>query len=84
MFSVHDLEMASALLHSLQVCVKITMDVVAMLIRDIGLVVETDYTNIEKLTEKDMECVKEGMVGIDGLYAIVVKLIGVCEKLVGT
>ena len=41
-----------ALLHSLQVCVEVSMDVVAMLIRDIGLVVKDDYTNIEKLTRE--------------------------------
>lgn len=41
-----------ALLHSLQVCVEVSMDVVAMLMRDMGLVVEDDYTNIEKLTKE--------------------------------
>jgi len=41
-----------ALLHSLQVCVEVSMDVVAMLMRDMGLVAEDDYTNIEKLTRE--------------------------------
>ena len=41
-----------ALLHSLQVCVEVSMDVVAMLMLDTGLVVEDDYTNIEKLTRE--------------------------------
>ena len=41
-----------ALLHSLQVCVEVSMDIVAMLMRDLGLVVEDDYTNIEKLTRE--------------------------------
>jgi len=41
-----------ALLHSLQVCVEVSMDVVAMLMRDMGLVVKDDYTNIEKLTRE--------------------------------
>ena len=46
-----------ALLHSLQL-VEMSMDVVAMLMRDMGLVVEDDYTNIEKLT-KEMVIDKE-------------------------
>ncbi|MEA1944672.1 MAG: HepT-like ribonuclease domain-containing protein [Euryarchaeota archaeon] len=40
-----------ALLHSLQTCVEISMDIVAMLTKDAGLVVEDDYTNIEKLSK---------------------------------
>ena len=100
-----------ALLHSLQVCVEISMDVVAMLMLDIGLVAEDDYTNIEKLAKEDvlgkeegetlkdynglrnaivhrynhsdMKYVEEGLVGIDGLYTIVVKLAGVYERLEG-
>nr|Q58943.2 RecName: Full=Putative RNase MJ1548; AltName: Full=Putative toxin MJ1548 [Methanocaldococcus jannaschii DSM 2661] len=39
---------------SLQVCVDITMDVVAMLVKDIGLNVEDDYTNIKKLLKHDV------------------------------
>jgi len=31
---------------------EVSMDVVAMLMRDMGLVVEDDYTNIEKLTRE--------------------------------
>ena len=38
-----------ALLYALQVCVDIVMDVAAMTTKDLGLVVEDDYTNIEKL-----------------------------------
>ena len=38
-----------ALLYALQVCVDIVMDVVAMTTKDLGLAVEDDYTNIEKL-----------------------------------
>ena len=100
-----------ALLHSLQVCVEISMDVVAMLMLDIGLVAEDDYTNIEKLSKEgviskeesetlkdynglrnaivhrynhlDMKYVEEGLAGIDGLYAIVVKLAEVYERLDG-
>ena len=45
-----------ALCHALEVCVDITMDVAAMAIKDMGLVVEDDYTNIEKLE-------KEGVIG---------------------
>jgi len=98
-----------ALLHSLQICVEISMDVVAMLTLDIGFVVEDDYTNIEKLAKEtvlskgdceilkdynglrnsivhrynhlNMTYVEEGLSGIDGLYVVVVKLIGVYERL---
>jgi len=38
-----------ALLYALQVCVDIVMDVAAMTTKDLGLAVEDDYTNIEKL-----------------------------------
>lgn len=100
-----------ALLHSLQVCVEISMDVVAMLMSDVGLVVEDDYTNIEKLAKEDvlsidegetlkdynglrnaivhrynhldMKYVEEGLVSINGLYAIVAKLAEVYERLEG-
>ncbi|ADT83360.1 type VII toxin-antitoxin system HepT family RNase toxin [Thermococcus barophilus] len=41
-----------ALLYSLQLCVDIAMDVVAMLTKDLGITVEDDYTNIERLLEK--------------------------------
>jgi uncharacterized protein YutE (UPF0331/DUF86 family) len=43
-----------ALLYSLQLCVDIAMDVVAMLVKDVGLNVEDDYTNIEKLLNNDI------------------------------
>ena len=45
-----------ALLHALQTCVEISMDISAMLTRDAGLVARDDYTNIEKLF-------KEGIIG---------------------
>lgn len=45
-----------ALLHSLQTCVEISVDIAAMLTKDAGLVVEDDYTNIEKLS-------REGIIG---------------------
>ena len=41
-----------ALLYSLQVSVEISMDIVAMKIRDMGLKVDDDATNIEKITGK--------------------------------
>lgn len=41
-----------ALLYSLQVCVDIAMDIVAMLTKDLGIMVEDDYTNIERLEKK--------------------------------
>ncbi|ASJ09224.1 hypothetical protein A3L11_08290 [Thermococcus siculi] len=41
-----------ALLYSLQVCVDVAMDIVAMLTKDLGITVEDDYTNIERLEKK--------------------------------
>jgi len=41
-----------ALLYSLQVCVDIAMDIVAMLTKDLGITVEDDYTNIERLEKR--------------------------------
>jgi uncharacterized protein YutE (UPF0331/DUF86 family) len=36
------------------------MDIIAMKVKDIGLVVEDDYTNIEKLLKEDVIAVKDG------------------------
>ena len=52
-----------ALLHSLQVCVEVAMDIVSMLVKDVGLVVEDDYTNIDKLA-------KEGIIGTEETRAL--------------
>lgn len=41
-----------ALLYSLQIAVEISMDIIAMKIKDMGLKVEDDATNIEKITGK--------------------------------
>ena len=41
-----------ALLYALQVCIDIVIDCVAMMTKDLGLVVEDDYTNIEKLEKE--------------------------------
>ncbi len=41
-----------AILYSLQVCVETTTDIIAMKVKDIGLVVEDDYSNIEKLGDE--------------------------------
>ena len=43
-----------ALLYSLQLCVDIAMDIVAMLVRDLGVTVEDDYTNIERLVKHEV------------------------------
>ncbi|RJS72021.1 DUF86 domain-containing protein [ANME-2 cluster archaeon] len=58
-----------ALLHSLQTCVEISMDIVAMLTKDAGLVVEDDYTNIEKLSKGGIISAdeKETLNGYNGL-----------------
>ncbi|MEA3254408.1 MAG: HepT-like ribonuclease domain-containing protein [Candidatus Altiarchaeota archaeon] len=45
--------------YSLQVCVEVLMDLVAMKVKDIGLIVEDDYTNIEKLREEEVVEVNE-------------------------
>ena len=49
-----------ALLYSLEVCVDVVMDVVAMTTRDLGLTVEDDYTNIEKLEHEQVLVEREG------------------------
>ncbi|MDK2789591.1 MAG: hypothetical protein PWP15_98 [Methanothermococcus sp.] len=41
-----------ALMYSLQICVEVSMDIVAMIVKDIGAVVEDDYSNIKTLTDK--------------------------------
>ncbi|MCE8423904.1 MAG: DUF86 domain-containing protein [Candidatus Methanoperedens sp.] len=43
-----------ALLYSLQVSIEISMDIVAMKIRDMGMKVDDDATNIEKITDKGL------------------------------
>lgn len=63
-----------AVFYSLQVSVEILMDICAMRVKDIGLTVEDDYTNIEKLqrediiTEDDAEILK----GYNGMRNIIV------------
>lgn len=49
-----------ALLYSLQVVVEISMDIIAMKVRDTGLKVEDDATNIEKITDKKIISQNEG------------------------
>jgi len=49
-----------ALLYALEVCVDVVMDVVAMATRDLGLAVEDDYTNIEKLEKEKVLTTREG------------------------
>ncbi len=39
-----------AMLHALEIAVEVSMDVIAMKIRDMGLKVDDDATNIEKIT----------------------------------
>lgn len=41
-----------ALLYSLQVSIDILIDCIAMITKDLGLVVEDDYTNVEKLQKE--------------------------------
>lgn len=49
-----------ALLYSLQVAIDISMDIIAMKIKDMGLKVEDDATNIEKITDKNLIFKDEG------------------------
>jgi uncharacterized protein YutE (UPF0331/DUF86 family) len=49
-----------ALLYSLQVAIEISMDIIAMKIREMGLKVEDDATNIEKITDKNLISKGEG------------------------
>jgi len=49
-----------ALLYALEVCVDVVMDVIAMATRDLGLTVEDDYTNVEKLEKEKVLTTREG------------------------
>lgn len=49
-----------ALLYSLQICVETAMDIAAMKIKDSGMVVEDDYSNIGRLVENKIIKPKEG------------------------
>ncbi len=49
-----------AALYSLQVCIESGMDIIAMKVKDLGLVVDDDYTNIEKLIRERVIALKEG------------------------
>ena len=49
-----------AALYSLQICIESGMDIIAMKVKDIGLVVEDDYTNIGKLIQENVIGLKEG------------------------
>ena len=43
-----------ALMYSLQICMEVAMDIVAMMVKDIGAIVEDDYSNINTLTNKKL------------------------------
>ncbi len=49
-----------AILYSLQTAIEATMDIIAMLVKDIGLEVEDDYTNISKLLDEKIINKEEG------------------------
>ncbi len=51
--TIEDNTTERAMLYSLHICVEVTMDILAMKIKDMGLVVEDDYTNIEKLINEN-------------------------------
>ncbi len=61
--SICDAVTERALLHSLQICVEVSLDIVSMLVKDMGMVVEDDYTNIEKLA-------KEGIIGTEEMKTL--------------
>lgn len=48
-----------AALYSLQICIESGMDIIAMKVKDSGLIVEDDYTNIEKLIQENVITVAE-------------------------
>ena len=48
-----------AIFYSLRVCVESSMDIVAMITKDLGITVEDDYTNIKRLEEKNHLTEKE-------------------------
>lgn len=48
-----------AIFYSLRVCVESSMDIVAMLTKDLGITVEDNYTNIKRLEEKNYLTEKE-------------------------
>ena len=61
--SAHNIEnniTERALLYSLQVAVEISVDIVAMKVSDMGLKVEDDTTNIDKITGKGIISQNEG------------------------
>ncbi len=58
--SIDDELTERALLYSLQVAVEISMDIIAMKVRDMGLKVEDDTTNIEKITKKGIISDRDG------------------------
>ena len=49
-----------ALLYSVEVCVEAAMDIVAMRVKDVGMVVEDDYANVEKLVREKIITPGEG------------------------
>jgi uncharacterized protein YutE (UPF0331/DUF86 family) len=49
-----------AALYALQICIESEMDIIAMKVKDSGLVVEDDYTNIEKLIHEKVISFEEG------------------------
>jgi uncharacterized protein YutE (UPF0331/DUF86 family) len=49
-----------AALYSLQICIESGMDIVAMKVKDLGLLVEDDSTNIDKLVQEQIIAKPEG------------------------
>jgi uncharacterized protein YutE (UPF0331/DUF86 family) len=49
-----------AALYSLQICIESGMDIVAMKVKDLGLLVEDDSTNIDKLVQEQIISKPEG------------------------
>ena len=49
-----------AALYSLQICIESGMDIVAMKVKDLGLLVEDDSTNIDKLVKEQIISKQEG------------------------
>ncbi|MBN1801550.1 MAG: DUF86 domain-containing protein [Candidatus Lokiarchaeota archaeon] len=49
-----DFEKIFAIYHSIQLIIEVITDIIAMILKDLSLVVEDNYTNFEKLFKKKM------------------------------
>ncbi|MFX1239444.1 MAG: DUF86 domain-containing protein [Promethearchaeota archaeon] len=50
----HDFEKIFAIYHSIQLIIEVMTDIIAMMLKDLSLIVEDNYTNFEKLFKKNI------------------------------